>query len=120
MAGEQQDLWGAALAGLGKLWPNLIGAIVSLKFQSAGSTFLERAFSGAGGVGISYLFGPAAVELTGARTEGMAMAIGGVLAMFGLLVCDQLARAIREIPLGAILGGAIRGVLKRLGLGDGT
>jgi hypothetical protein len=120
MAAEQQDLWGAALAGLGKLWPNLIGAVISLKFQSAGSTFLQRAFSGAGGVGISYLFGPAAVELTGARTEGMAMAIGGVLAMFGLLVCDQLARAIREIPLGPLLGGAIRGLLKRVGLGDGT
>lgn len=112
MAGEQHDLLSAAAAGLGKLWPNLVGAAVSLMWVPRESTFMQRALSGGGGIGISYLFGPAAVELAGARTEGMAMAIGGVLAMFGLLACSEMARAIRELGLGAILRDALRKLLR--------
>ncbi len=67
MAAEQQDLWGAALAGLGKLWPNLIGALLSLKFQPAGSTFLQRAFSGAGGADAKRING----HVLSRRAEGM-------------------------------------------------
>jgi hypothetical protein len=112
MAAEQQDLWGAALAGLGKLWPSLLGAALSLRWMPKDSTTLQRAFSGAGGVGIAYMFGPATVELTGATSEGMAMAIGGLLAMFGLLVCGEIAQAMREVGLGAILRDFVRKLLR--------
>lgn len=99
-------------AMLSKWWPTLLGALLSVRFQAAESTRLDRATAAASGVAISMVASPAIVDFAGVASVHVAQGIAGATALFGLVVVGELIAGIKGLELGRLLHDWIRSILR--------
>lgn len=111
-ADPQVSVLEAALAALTKLWPPVIGALISIRFQPRESTRLDRAFSAASGVGLSMFASPAIVDWAGISSFAVAQSIAGGIALFGLIVIAEIVAGIKAMEVGAIMRDFLRSILR--------
>lgn len=111
-ADPQVSFLEGALAALYKLWPPVVGALISIQFQPKEATRMDRAFAAASGVGLSMILGPAIVDWTGVSSIAVAQGIAGGIALVGLIVIAEIVAGIRAMGLGEIMGDALRSLLR--------
>ena len=113
MAGEPpQGLLEGAIALASKLWPPVVGALISIQFQPKEATRMDRAVAAASGVGLSMILGPAIVDWTGVSSIAVAQGIAGGIALVGLIVIAEVVAGFRAMGLGEIMGDALRSLLR--------
>ena len=111
-ADSQVSFLEGALAALYKLWPPVIGALISIRFQPKESTKLDRAFSAASGIGLSMFASPAIVDWAGISSFAVAQGIAGGIALFGLIVIAEIVAGIKAMEIGAIMRDFLRSILR--------
>ncbi len=113
MAGEPpQGLLEGAIALASKLWPPVVGALISIQFQPKEATRMDRAFAAASGVGLSMILGPAIVDWTGVSSIAVAQGIAGGVALFGLIVIAEIVAGLKAMEIGAIMRDFVRSILR--------
>lgn len=111
-ADPQVSFLEGALAALSKLWPPVVGALISIQFQPKEATRMDRAFAAASGVGLSMILGPAIVDWTGVSSIAVAQGIAGGIALVGLIVIAEIVAGIRAMGLGEIMRDFLRNLLR--------
>ncbi len=111
-ADPQVSFLAGALAALSKLWPPVVGALISIQFQPKESTKLDRAFSAASGVGLSMFASPAIVDWAGISSFAVAQGIAGGVALFGLIVIAEIVAGLKAMEIGAIMRDFVRSILR--------
>lgn len=113
MAGEPpQGLLEGAIALASKLWPPVVGALISIQFQPKESTRLARGFAAASGVGLSMFASPAIVDWAGISSFAVAQGIAGGVALFGLIVIAEIVAGLKAMEIGAIMRDFVRNLLR--------
>lgn len=111
-ADPQVSFLEGALAALYKLWPPVVGALISIQFQPKEATRMDRAFAAASGVGLSMILGPAIVDWTGVSSIAVAQGIAGGIALVGLIVIAEIVAGIKAMEIGAIMRDFLRSILR--------
>lgn len=114
MAGEppQIGIMESIVTLASKLWPPVIGALISIRFQPIESTRLDRALSASSGVGLSMFASPAIVDWAGISSVPVAQGIAGAVALFGLIVIAEVIAGFRAMEVGAIMRDFLRNILR--------
>ena len=111
-ADPQVSFLEGALAALSKLWPPVVGALISIRFQPKESTKLDRAFSAGSGIGLSMFASPAIVDWVGISSFAVAQGIAGGIALFGLIVIAEVVAGLKAMEIGAIMRDFLRSILR--------
>lgn len=91
-----------------KLAPGIAGSIVALRGMPEGSTFGDRVWSFVGGSAASYYVAPALHEFAGGTSDNVFAILAFAVGAFGLVVCGEISRAIREVELPALVRAWIK------------
>lgn len=114
-AHDQSEIAAAVSALMAKLGPGIAGAIISLKFLPAGSTWVARAMSLMGGVAAAAYLAPALGEWLGVASQRIEAGMGFLVGSLAMVVLGEATQAVHEAQLGQAVRGWLR---KRAGLGE--
>lgn len=113
MPGASEPTLMEGLAGaLAKFWPGIAGALISLRWQPAEASKIDRAVSAIGGFVSAIYIAPFITEVASVSSHRIEAGIVFLTGLFSMVVVGELMLAVRSIQFADIARDLLRTVLR--------